>query len=819
MVPITKKVPRMLHRFTLLIGVGVPAFIAFGFNLWLNRQQIPQSTYRIGYENNPPNMVVGADGKLGGLAIEIVREAARRADIRLEWIRYEGSGSPMLKGVVDLWPLMADFPGLRRTIHLTDPWLQTHYALLYRVGEVRPTPSFRGPIGRYSQTLHGRLLRQQYPQATDKSYPSREAIVKGLCQGEVDAAFMEERAASRFLSVTETQATPCAMQSELIAGAFVQFSLASSKKASGVADRIREKIGEMARDGTLTIYLSSYANSEVHDATAAFDLAQVRQRARWLEILASCLIVVLVVVFWQNRRILAARRVAEQAGELLRTRESHFRTLLEHSADLIAVIDRNNVITYVSPSSPHVLGWESCDLMGKNLQDLLHAEDRQVFEAAIANMLLQVDLPLRIRFRLLHREKDYCTFQAFVRWLPQGGGPASVLINGHDITSESRLQEQLQQAQKMEAVGRLAGGIAHDFNNLLTVINGYSQMLIARARTSDPVVEKLNQILKAGERAARLTQQLLAFSRKQVIVPRNVDLNVAIIETLEMLHRVMGEDITISTVLDPELGTVLVDPDQMNQVIMNLAVNARDAIPHGGKLLLETQNVALGTDYVSIHPEVIPGRYVLMAVTDTGIGMDNATMQCIFEPFFTTKRTGKGTGLGLATVHGIVRQSGGWVWVYSEPGKGTTFKIYLPRTDARPEAAQSEVAPALMRMEGRTILVVEDEDEVRLLMLDVLRGQGYRVLPAVSGEDAMRVAEEYSGSIDLLLTDVVLPGITGPQLAERLRPLREGFKVLYTSGYTENVVVHHGVLKPGFRYLPKPFTPEGLALKVHDILR
>jgi PAS domain S-box-containing protein len=810
----------MRRRFRLPIAIGLVALAGLGLKLWVDHRRLPQITYRMGYEDNPPNMVVGADGKLSGLAIETVREAARRANIRLRWIRYEGSGSPLVEGIVDVWPLMADLPQRHREIHLTDPWLQTRYMFLYRAGQQSPESGFRGRIGRYSQPLHGLLIKQHYPQATSKSYPSREDLVQGLCHGEVDAAFLEQRAVLRFLSESESAAAPCALQSSPVAGVFVRFSAASSKGAAAVADRIREQIGEMARDGTLAMYLARYDSSGVHDATGAFELAEAELRARWLAIVALSLAVALTVLLWQNRRIGAARGLAEQSFEYLIASETRFRALLEHSADLIAVIGSDGVLSYVSPSCAKVLGWQNAELVYKNLYDLLHPDDRDDFVAAITSLPEPADLPSRVRMRLLHRQKHYRTFQALVRRLPKGHGLDTVLINARDVTVEARLQEQLQQSQKMEAVGRLAGGIAHDFNNLLTVINGYSGMLIKHTPPSDPNVEDLTEILKAGQRAAGLTQQLLAFSRRQVIAPRHVDLNASVAEMLEMLRRVMREDVSVETALDPALGTVLVDPDQIHQVIMNLAINGRDAMPHGGKLLLETQNVELGPGYVNEHPEVVPGRYVLLAVTDTGTGIDPAALQSIFEPFFTTKEKGHGTGLGLATVHGIVRQSSGWIWAYSEPGKGTTFKIYFPRTEAPPDsAATTEAAAPLTRLAGRTILVVEDQNEVRLLMQDVLDEQGYHVLTAGSAEDAMRIAVEYSGSIDLLLTDVVLPGMTGPQLAECLRPLKAGLRVLYTSGYTENVVVHRGVLEAGFQYLPKPFSPEALALKVHEILR
>jgi PAS domain S-box-containing protein len=808
----------MRHRYTLLVCVGVVALATLGLKLWLNKQRLPQSTYRMGYENNPPNMTVGAGGEPGGLAIEVVLEAARRANIRLQWIRYEGRGSPLQEGIVDMWPLMADLPG-RQNLHFTDPWLQTRYMFLYRTGQESPMPDYRGRIGHYSQPLHGRLLHEHYPQATDKSYPSREALVHGLCQGEVDAAFLEERAVSRWLSDTEGPAPPCSVQAAPIADVFVQFSLSSTKNAAAAADRIREQIGEMARDGTLVVYLSRYANSGVHDATAAFELAQARQRARWLEILASCLVVALALMIGQNGRIRAARRLVEQSSELLRTSEAHFRTLLEHAADLILVIDGAGLLTYISPSCPNVLGWQSGDWMHKNLQDLLHSDDRPSFQAAIADVTSPAGLPLRIRIRGLHRQKNYRTFEAFVRRLPESGDPASLLINGHDVTEEACLQEQLQQAQKMEAIGRLAGGIAHDFNNLLTVINGYSRMLIRRAAPSDPSAEKLTQILRAGERAATLTQQLLTFSRKQVNAPRNLDLNATIGEALEMLQVIMGESISITTVLDPSLGTVFVDPDQMHQVLMNLAANARDAIPHSGKLLVETQNVEFEPGSGGDHAEGVPGRYVLMSVTDSGAGMEAGTLQSIFEPFFTTKEKGKGTGLGLAAVHGIVRQSGGWIRVSSEPGKGTTFKIYLPRIDARPNAVRPEVTAASAGpIEGRTILVVEDQVEVRKYVADVLRLSGYRVIQAENAFEAMQLCDRDGEHIDLVLTDVVMPNLSGKELADWLSKHWPNVKVLFMSGYADAAVMHHGILQNVARLIQKPFSSDQLAIMVREIL-
>jgi len=400
------------------------------------------------------------------------------------------------------------------------------------------------------------------------------------------------------------------------------------------------------------------------------------------------------------------------------------------------------------------------------------------------------------------------------------GKPVRMIGAILDITERKQLEDQLRQSQKMEVVGRLAGGIAHDFNNLLTVITGYSKLLLQRDLDDhDPRRKYVVEIDKAGERAAALTHQLLAFSRKQVLQPEVLDLNVVIAEMDKMLQRLIGEDINLVTVPGKGLGWVKADPGQMEQVIVNLAVNARDAMPLGGKLTIETANVELDERYAHQRAEVTSGPYVMLAVSDTGMGIDEETLSHIFEPFFTTKEQGKGTGLGLATAYGIVKQSGGHLWVYSEVGRGTMFKVYLPRIGEVVEAAAPGSSRIALSQGSETILLVEDEAGVRALILEVLTERGYTVLEACNGDEALRLCEQRSSPIHLLLTDVVMPGgMNGRELAEQLTSLHPELKVLYMSGYTDEAIIHHGVLDRGTIFLQKPFTPDALERKAREVL-
>jgi PAS domain S-box-containing protein len=385
--------------------------------------------------------------------------------------------------------------------------------------------------------------------------------------------------------------------------------------------------------------------------------------------------------------------------------------------------------------------------------------------------------------------------------------------------SRAQLEEQLRQAQKIDSIGRLAGGVAHDFNNILTAIRGYAELLLLELAPGDPMRSSVTEIRRAGERAADLTRQLLAFSRRQLLQPRVLALNSLIADSIKMLKRLLGEDIELVTLQDPELGHVKADAGQMEQVILNLALNARDAMPQGGKLTLETRNVTLQEQYAQKHFSLQPGSYIMLAISDIGCGMDPQTLSHIFEPFFTTKEPGKGTGLGLSTVYGIVQQSGGSIWVYSEPGRGTTFKIYLPRIEEPLGEAEEKPQTEPDNPRGsETILVVEDDEIVRKLTGQALRRYGYQVVEAANGPEALLAREKHPGTIPLMVTDVVMPQMSGPELAARLRELHPETQVLYMSGYTDDAVVRHGILDAALYFLQKPFNPGALVRKVRAIL-
>ncbi len=507
-----------------------------------------------------------------------------------------------------------------------------------------------------------------------------------------------------------------------------------------------------------------------------------------------------------------ARTRAETA---LRHSEERFRSLVENASDLITVLDIAGRIRFQSPSVERVLGYPPEELLGRKALDWIHPEDMARVQAALRRVRRQppVTTPVECRFR--HVNGSWVTLQSVGREFPTEADEKLLVVHSRDVTKQKHLEAQLRQSQKMEAIGQLAGGVAHDFNNLLSVIFGHCERLEKALPPENHLNGSLREIVRASERAAALTRQLLAFSRRLVLAPKVVDLNAIVTDAETLLRRLIGEDVRLLTVLRTDLRPVRVDPGQIDQVILNLAVNARDAMPHGGTLTLETSEV----EREPAHGEVPQSGYIVLAVSDTGTGITPEVQAHIFEPFFTTKGAGEGTGLGLSVVDGIVKQSGGHIAVDSTPGRGTTFRIYLPAVD-EPLDELPTVHTAQSKPVGgsETVLLTEDEEPVRAVTALMLETLGYRVLQAGSGEEALLLAEERPEEIDLLMTDVVMPGMSGRGLADALRARTPKLKVLFHSGYAADAVVRRGVVQAEMSFLQKPFSLQALASKVRQVL-
>jgi PAS domain S-box-containing protein len=509
----------------------------------------------------------------------------------------------------------------------------------------------------------------------------------------------------------------------------------------------------------------------------------------------------------------------KQTEEALKRAKEYTEHIIAAAPTLIVGIAPDGVTTFINRAVTHVTGYESEEMVGQNWWRINYPEAEYLQVEGLFEEFEQERTVANYEMTLTTKNGSKRTISwNFANRSNEQGEVIEVNGIGVDVTDRQELEEQLRQSQKLEAVGRLAGGVAHDFNNLLTVITGYSDLSLRRLDKDNPLRSNLEEIRKAGERAASLTRQLLAFSRKQVLQPKVLQLNAIVADVDKMLRRLIGEDIDPLSLLEPSLGQIMADPGQIEQVILNLAVNARDAMPQGGKLTIETANVYLDEHYVKRHTSILPGNYVMLAVSDTGCGIDAETQVRMFEPFFTTKEQGKGTGLGLSTVYGIVKQSGGNIWVYSEVGKGTTIKIYLPRVDEVVVREETHDAATEMPQGRETVLLTEDEEQVRQMIRMILEMNGYHVLEATSGKEALAIYKEHEGQINLIMTDVVMPEMSGRELAQSLEVLHPGIKVLYMSGYTDDAIVRHGLLYQEIAFLQKPFTPEALMRKVREVL-
>jgi len=558
----------------------------------------------------------------------------------------------------------------------------------------------------------------------------------------------------------------------------------------------------------LTAGIASFVAPMLHEHVEDFDTLHINLAVRGL---VGLVLLFDIYTIYQQLQIYRIRT------ELVR-REELFRLISENAADMIAVVDADGKRLYNSPAYERILGYSAEELLKTSSLEQVHPDDRPIVEEAAR--AARTGHGRTIQYRMRHKDGSWHVLESGASTVLNAHGQVEKLvIVNRDVSARKQLEEQFRQSQKMEAVGRLSGGVAHDFNNILGVIIGYAEFLQERMAPEDSLRGSVDEILKAGKRAASLTRQLLAFSRQQVLDPKVIDLNSIVLDMEKLMRRLIGEDIELSTPLSPDVGHVKADQGQLEQVIMNLAVNARDAMPQGGKLTISTENMVMDQEFVRRYPyPVQPGPYICLTVTDSGIGMDAETKARAFEPFFTTKEKGKGTGLGLSTVYGVVKQSGGYIDIYSTPGKGTSFKIYLPRVDDAIKAHGPLAGPAASFEGKETILLAEDEESLRKLTRTTLESLGYVVLEANDGVEALEVSEQHEGPIHLLLTDVVMPGMGGRTLAQELTRRRPETRIVYMSGYTGQAVGSQSPIEPGSDFLSKPFTRETLARKIREAL-
>ena len=810
------------------IVLGLVAAAAVGAGVWgltiLRPPPAPSRTLRIGFEHNPPYQVRRTEGPPTGLAVDAVAEAAQRARIPLEWTESAlGPDEALRTGSMDLWPLVTDLPDRRKVFHISAPWLQTQHVLVLRAGTEMPDADFAGPLSITAIALHVRLLREHFPNARPiECLEGADALAK-VCTGEVVGAFLESRLA---LAVLRERPAPCAaadLRAHLLGGVR-GLGVGSTFATAGAADRIREEISGLARDGTLAVLLARYSFFGLSDTRATYDLLEAQERNRRLLWVIAGLTVALALSWWLVWFVRAARQAAERArraeGEML----TRYEVASRAASDAIGELD---LATRRVKWSEAIESLQGGPIPGLETgldwwEERVHPDDGDRLRRKARDVVERGQEKIEDEFRFRRADGSYARVVGrgyVVR--DAGGRPQRVIGALLDVTRRRELEEELLQAHKMEAVGRLAGGVAHDFNNLITAILGCADLAAARTGDDERTTGYIREIRTAAGRAADLTRNLLAFSRRQVLHPEVISLNAVVADMETLLRRLIGEHIELVVRQSPDLDLVRVDKGQIGQVLLNLCLNGRDAMPQGGCLLIEVSSVTVGDDDPAYPKELRPGAYVVASVRDEGSGMDQATLRHVFEPFFTTKPAGEGTGLGLSSSYGIIRQSGGHIAVESEAARGSTFRVFLPRADSPPASSAARLpsvaAKHALPTGWETILLAEDDEAVRKLAALVLREHGFTVVEARNGSEALRFCRESGRVIDLLLTDVLMPDLNGTELVALVEPIRPGLKVLYMSGYADGPVLEDLRRRDGVLLL-KPFTPEVMLRRVREIL-
>jgi two-component system cell cycle sensor histidine kinase/response regulator CckA len=758
-----------------------------------------------------------AYGRPSGFMIEVLDEAARRSGYFLDWrsiVVLEDNNQALRRGDVDL-VVGVDTPGRRREFLVTEPWWSVGVAAVVRAGS--PIRAESDLPGKHLAVTTGSswTVGTDYPGSVIEPRDSPAHSAEAVCLGEADAAMMEEM----FLrEVLLSRPQPCqGLDLRAIdTHAQVDFALICRKNAATAARALKSALDDLTADGTLAAIAARHAQLSEPYAVQLAEAARLRfARRMWVIGMAAALVLALLVGVFAlklshsrrrlrhaNRRLQVDLQARIKAEAALRDSEARFRALFDSAPQSVFAIDRDGAVVFANRKSEDMFGQPAERLIGRSLEALLPARLHAAFRKdRLANE--------REVFGLRAGGEEF-PIEIVLGSVETGDGLTLAFLS--DISERVALEQQFLKAQKLESVAHLAGGVAHDFNNLLTVIQGYARMSLAEPSSSDDLRESLTEIVCAADRAASLTRQLLMFSRRQAGAPRTISLNDLLGNLEKMLRRLIGEDIELLFLLDPRTAAVRADPAHIEQVALNLSINARNAMPEGGKLIVETAAVHADAAYAH-HTGVQPGDYALMKVTDTGTGMTPEVKAHIFEPFFTTKQQGKGTGLGLSTVYGIVKQSGGAIYVHSEPGQGTSFSILFPAAEAQPKEAKADDAPQPLSG-SETILIAEDEPGVRKFIHGVLQSAGYRVLDAVDGANACEIAASERGPIHLLISDVVMPGMSGADLAVSFARMRPEAPTLLMSGYSERAL---GSVPPG-ALLEKPFTPEALLRRVRETL-